>query len=194
MFIFAPRKASIALTLILLAGPAAAVKDDGGTPVPPPGSPPTMEDIQGMVDAAMPSDIKADNRALLAVLMKPAVAAQGPSDAFDVANAGRVLRLRRATPAKGCFLPPPAYDCTVSDGSRGGGGAYKEIHADSLGNLRFVSRLADPTRGNPESGNPPLPIKYSRDDKAAAASFFDIFVKVFALPPSEAPPDRKSVV
>ena len=188
MFIFAPREASLALVLIILAGPAAAVKDDGGTPVPPPGPPPTMEDIQSMVEAAMPSDVKADNRALLAALMKPVVAPQGPSDGFNVATAGRTLRLRRATPGKGCFLPPPRYDCTVSDGSRGGGGAYKEIHADSLGNLRFVSRLADPTNGNPESGNPPLPIKYSRDDKAAIASFFDIFVKVFALPAGEAPP------
>lgn len=188
MFKFAPKEAWIALILILLAGPAAAVKDDGGTPVRPPGSPPSIEDIQSMVDSAMPSDIKADNRALLATLMKPTVSPQGPSDAFNVAKAGRVLRLRRATPQKGCFLPPPAFDCTVSDGSRGGGGAYKEIHADSLGNLRFVSRLADPTNGNPESGNPSPPVKYTRDDKAAVASFFDIFVKVFALPSSEAPP------
>lgn len=188
MFKFEPKEASVALILILLAGPVAAVKDDGGTPVPPPGSPPSIEDIQGMVDAAMPVDIKADNRALLATLLKPAVAPQGPSDAFNVTNAGRVLRLRRATPQKGCFLPPPAYDCTVSDGSRGGGGAYKEIHADSLGNLRFISRLADPTNGKPESGNPPAPIKFTRDDKAAVAGFFDMFVKVFALPPSEAAP------
>ncbi len=188
MFKFAPNEASIALILILLAGPAAAVKDSGGTPVRPPVSPPKLEDIQNMVDSAMPSDIKEDNRALLATLMKPTVAPQGPSDAFDVTNAGRVLRLRRATPQKGCFLPRPAYDCTVSDGSRGGGGAYKEIHADSFGNLRFVSRLADPSNGKPESGTPPAPVKYTRDDKAATAGFFDMFVKVFALPPSEAPP------
>lgn len=188
MFKFATCEISLSMSLLLMTATAMAVPDSGGTPVPPPDRAPTVEELQSMVELAMPADVKADNRALLAALMKPEVALKGPSDGFDMKNAGRVLRLARATPGKGCFLPPPLYDCIFSDGSRGGGGAYKELHADSLGNLRFLNRLADPARGNPEAGTPPDPIKYSLDDKTTIASFADLFGKVFQVPPGEAPP------
>ena len=191
MFKFATAQIALGMILVCMTASVAAVSDGGGTPVPPPDRAPTMEQLQGMVEQAMPADVKADNRELLAALMKPVVAPRGPSDAFDIKSAGRLLRLSRAIPGKGCFLPPPAYNCTFSDGTRGGGGAYKELHADSLGNLRFINRLADPTKGNPEAINPPEPVLYSREDKAAIAGFADLFAKVFQVPPGEAPPPEE---
>lgn len=185
---FATSQAIALVILSVLAGPAVAVRDDGGTPIPPPARRPSLEDLKRLVDEAMPPDIKEDNGALLAALMKPQAAPAGPSDRFDIAGASRALRLRRAVPGKGCFLPPPRYDCTVADGTRGGGGAYKELQADSFGNLRFISRLADPTSGNPESGNaPPLP-KFSKNDDDAIKAMLDMLVGVFHVPASEAPP------
>ena len=157
MYKFATAKISLGTILVFMAATVAAVSDGGDTPVPPLGPAPTMEQLQGLVEQAMPADIKADNRELLAALMKPVVAPRGPSDGFDIKSAGRALRLSRATPGKGCFVPPPLYNCTFSDGTRGGGGAYQELHADSLGNLRFISRLPDPTRGNPEAAGAPDP-------------------------------------
>ncbi|MGE0861095.1 MAG: hypothetical protein AB7I01_10700 [Gammaproteobacteria bacterium] len=182
------RRAPLGLMLSLLSATAAAVPDDGGRPVPPPDNRPSLETLRQLVDEAMPVDVQDDNSKLLAVLLKPQVAPRGPSDGFDIVKTGRLLRLGRPVPGKGCFQPPPNYDCTYSEGSPGGGGAYRELRADSLGNLRFVSRLPDPSRGNPEGGTgSPLP-KYSLEDQAALKAFVDLFTGVFQVPSIEVPP------
>lgn len=181
-------RAPLGVMLTLLSATAAAVPDDGGRPVPPPDRRPSLETLRQLVDEAMPVDVQEDNSRLLAVLLKPQVAPRGPSDGFDIAKTGRLLRLGRPVPGKGCFRPPPDYDCTYSEGSPGGGGAYKELRADSLGNLRFVSRLPDPTRGNPEGGTAPRLPKFSLDDKQAVQTFVDLFTGPFQVPGSEVPP------
>lgn len=182
------RRAPLGLMLSLLSATAAAVPDDGGRPMPPPDNRPSLETLRQLVDEAMPVDVQDDNSKLLAVLLKPQVAPRGPSDGFDIVKTGRLLRLGRPVPGKGCFQPPPNYDCTYSEGSPGGGGAYRELRADSLGNLRFVSRLPDPSRGNPEGGTgSPLP-KYSLEDQAALKAFVDLFTGPFQVPDIEVPP------
>ncbi len=164
-----------------------AVRDDGDKPVPPPIDPPKLDTLKLMIDRAMPEDVQEDNSKLLKLLLEPEASPTGPSDKFDIRTAPRKLGMRRAVPSKGCFAPPPRLSCTMGEGSRDGGGAYKQIQADSVGNISFVSRLPDPSLGNPEKvGDLVLP-SFTMDDLFVIDSFFNIFVKVFGVPPMEAP-------
>lgn len=164
-----------------------AVPDGGDRPVTPPLDPPGLERLRQIIDAAMPEDVQEDNGKLLASLLKPRVAASDPSGAFNVMTAPRALGMRRPRPSKDCFAPPPRFACELVEGTREGGGAFKKVEADSLGNLSFLSRLPDPSNGAPEqAGAPPLP-SFSMSDKEAVAAFFDVFTKVFGVPPEEAP-------
>lgn len=180
-----------ALGLMLLAAVAHAVPDDGVRPVPPPTTRPTLEDLQRLVDAAMPADVKADNSALLAALLRPQAAAQGPSDVFDITVASRLLRLTGGVPGAGCTLPRPRFDCVVAVGTRGGGGAYKELRADSLGNLHYLSRLADPSGGNPENVTaPPLPT-FTRSDADTVTALSGVLLNLFRVPATETLPTSR---
>ena len=164
-----------------------AVPDGGDRPVTPPLDPPGLERLRQIIDAAMPEDVQEDNGKLLASLLKPRVATSDPSGAFNVMTAPRALGMRRPRPSKDCFAPPPRFACELVEGTREGGGAFKKVEADSLGNLSFLSRLPDPSNGAPEqAGAPPLP-SFSMSDKEAVAAFFDVFTKVFGVPPEEAP-------
>jgi len=175
------------LAATLLSTAAMAVPDGGDRPVTPPIDPPGMDKLQQIIDAAMPQDVQEDNSKLLANLLKPRVAASDPSAQFNVMTAPRALGMRRPRPSKDCFAPPPRFACELVEGTREGGGAFRKIEADSLGNLSFINRLPDPSNGAPEqAGAPPLP-SFSLSEKEAVAAFFDVFTGVFGVPPEEAP-------
>jgi hypothetical protein len=181
---------SITALLTLLLGmslntTAYAVDDNGGTPERPPNNAPSLDELMQKIDAAMPRDITEDNAELLRRLMQPMVSDKGPSDVFDPVPVEQNFRMRRVVPSKGCFAPQPS--CILSDGSRGGGGAYKEIRYDTLGNLGYLSRLADPSGGNPESVTAYQLPTYTGDHRATVDSFFDVFTKLFGVPAMEMP-------
>lgn len=171
-----------------------AVSDEGGRPLPPPRDPPSREALLKLIGDAMPDDIGTSNTELLARLLKPRVAPSGPSEAFNVQRMTAALRLRRVVPAKGCFLPPPRTECELTEGSRTGGGAFKKVEADSLGNVSYLSRLPDPSAGNPEGGAaPPLP-SFSLADKAAQDRFANVFTQIFGVPIEELPAPSSWVI
>jgi len=188
-----PRSALMVLISVLSCN-VQAVSDDGGRPLPPPRDPPTRADLVKLIDEAMPDDIGNTNTELLERLLKPRIAPTGPSEAFNVQRMTAALRLRRVVPGKGCFLPPPRTECELTEGSRTGGGAFKKVEADSLGNVSYLSRLPDPSAGNPEGGAaPPLP-SFSLADKAAQDRFANVFTQIFGVPVEELPAPSSWVI
>ncbi|MEQ8661889.1 MAG: hypothetical protein RLW62_13825, partial [Gammaproteobacteria bacterium] len=172
---------TILLSAVLHGGSVLAVPDDGDRPATPPLDPPGMERLQQLIDAAMPQDVQEDNSKLLASLLAPKVADSDPSGAFNVVTAPRLLGMRRPRPDKACFAPPPRFDCELVEGSREGGGAFRKVAADSLGNISFINRLPDPSNGNPEQLPAVQLPTFSMSDKEAVAAFFDVFTRVFGV-------------
>ncbi|MEQ8230413.1 MAG: hypothetical protein RLW61_08745 [Gammaproteobacteria bacterium] len=175
------------LVAALASGTAVAVPDGGDRPATPPNDPPALEELRRIIDESMPEDVQENNGKLLASLLQPRVAQQGPSDVFDPTMAPRQLGMRRPRPSKDCFAPPPRFDCELVEGTREGGGAFRALAADSLGNISYLNRLPDPSKGAPEQLPAVQLPTFSMSDEEAAKSFFDVFTSVFGVPAEEAP-------